>query len=521
MGLDVLDVLARARNRGEGEGARPIAWRALVPPFVLGAMLMVAFHCIVVVPIQAWRERGAVGKGAAAAGGSASLGAVPAAAVVATAPVVALPKADATDNAPHEHTWRITELAKSPDVDVVTGTVGKRPLAVALAAIGVPGAEARRVFKAFDGIRSFDRAQPKDTFAVAKRKGPGGKVVAFEYATAPTEVWQAREDETGALQARKLEIVVEQKKLATAVAIDGDVRSSLAKAGLDDPESLLKVLDDALDGQVDLATVHSGARLRFLANEDVVDGAFNSFADVDAVEYLPANGDAPVRVYFYDGEDKAARGYYDAKARKPLHGGYRSPLPLARISSRFNPKRMHPVLHVVKPHNGVDFAAAPGTPIYATAPGTVTLAGNAGPCGNEVQIEHASGLVSAYCHMSRFAAGMHPGLHVEGRQLIGYVGQSGRATGPHLHFAIKRGEAFIDPLSLKLDGFRVIPPKDRDAFEQRRKDLDQALDAVPLPAPVAAPTAPPGAPAAAVAAPTPSAGAAGAEDDVMDDELEK
>jgi murein DD-endopeptidase MepM/ murein hydrolase activator NlpD len=142
---------------------------------------------------------------------------------------------------------------------------------------------------------------------------------------------------------------------------------------------------------------------------------------------------------------------------------------------------MHPVLHVVMPHNGIDFGATTGTPIYATAAGVVRTAGDGGACGNMVQIQHANGLVSGYCHMSRFASGLHPGQHVEGRQLIGYVGQTGRVTGPHLHFFVKRGETFIDPSTLRMDGVRVLPRADREEFGRRHAELDAALEAIVLP----------------------------------------
>ena len=82
--------------------------------------------------------------------------------------------------------------------------------------------------------------------------------------------------------------------------------------------------------------------------------------------------------------------------------------------------------------------------------------------------------------MSRFASGIHVGEHVETRQLLGYVGQTGRATGPHLHFAIKKNGVFIDPLAMKLDGVRVVPPSQRDAFDTLRADLDKSLDAIAL-----------------------------------------
>jgi len=86
--------------------------------------------------------------------------------------------------------------------------------------------------------------------------------------------------------------------------------------------------------------------------------------------------------------------------------------------------------------------------------------------------------------MSRFAAGLHAGQHVDARQLVGYVGQTGRATGPHLHFAIKRGDNYIDPLALKLDGVRVVPIAFRDEFAKTRAEMDAALDAILLPPPV-------------------------------------
>ena len=263
------------------------------------------------------------------------------------------------------------------------------------------------------------------------------------------------------------------------------------------------MLDDALEGHAELSDVHPGARLRILATEDLIDGTFARYDALEAVEYIPppSEREAPLRVYFFGKEptttwlarsakqrdnSKAPSFYYDAKGRQPMHGGWKSPVPFARIASRFNPHRMHPVLHVVMPHNGVDFAASTGTPVYVTAEGTVKSVGGGGPCGNMVQILHSNNYTSAYCHLSRFAAGLHAGQHVEPRQLVGYVGQTGRATGPHLHFAVKRGDAFIDPLVLKLDGVRVVPLGDRAEFERVRAELDLALDAIALPAAAAA-----------------------------------
>jgi murein DD-endopeptidase MepM/ murein hydrolase activator NlpD len=384
---------------------------------------------------------------------------------------------------PRAPVWRVDALSKDSSVTYAEGLVGKRPLAVALGAAGLPRIEVQRILHAFTGVKNLNHTSPKDTFAFARDK-PSGRVVAFEYAVSPQDVWQAKEA-SGVLEGTKLELLVEERRKAVAVALGDDLRGSIVSAGLDD--DIVDLLDEALDGRAELKP---GARLRIIATEERIEYQFARYARLDAVEYTPADPDAPAQRYYYfhhvseSGHPKGTGGYYDAKGQQPYHGGWRTPVPMARIASRFNPNRMHPVLHVVMPHNGVDFAAPTGTPIYASAAGVVRSAGDGGPCGNMVQIDHAGGLTSAYCHMSRFAAGLHAGQHVEARQLVGYVGQTGRATGPHLHFAIKRGESYIDPLALKLDGVRVVAIAYRDEFATTRAEMDAALDAILLPPPV-------------------------------------
>jgi hypothetical protein len=347
-------------------------------------------------------------------------------------------------------------------------------------------------------VHAVDHFGPRDQLTVAVDKSTGS-VVAYELASSPAEVWQGREepqpDGTPRLLARKLKLEVQRVRLRKAVLVGADLHASFVEAGLAPIDDLLAMLDDALDGHAELSDVRPGARLRIVATQDQVDGAFVRWVSLEAVEYFPSAPGAPsVRVYRFDededdgtakrGEDatKKHHGWYDAKGRQPYHGGWRSPVPLARITSRFNPHRMHPVLHVVMPHNGVDFAAPVGAPVYATAAGVVTSAGPAGPCGNRIEISHPGNIQSIYCHLSRFAAGVHVGLHVEQRQLIAYVGQTGRVTGPHLHFGIRRAGIVIDPMTLRLDGVRVVPRGSRDEFDRQRGELDAELDGVALPA---------------------------------------
>jgi murein DD-endopeptidase MepM/ murein hydrolase activator NlpD len=402
-------------------------------------------------------------------------------------------EADAAPAAPS--LWRVSQLAQDPAVSVVSQTIGHRPLLAALAAAKVSVSEAQRITKSLALWKNVDRLSPKDELTVALDKETG-RVIAYEFASSPLEVWQGREqtqaDGTARLETQRLDIPTARVRVGKAVLVGSDLRASFADAGLTPVDDFLSLLDDALDGHTELSDIRPGARLRMIATQEQVDGNFVRWVSLEAVEYFPASPNAPpVRVYsFGEGEGSDAKkhhGWYDARARQPFHGGFRSPVPLARIASRFNPHRMHPVLHIVMPHNGVDFAAPIGAPVYATAAGVVTSVGNGGPCGNMVEISHAGGITSVYCHLSRFASGLRAGLRVEQRQLIAYVGQTGRVTGPHLHFGIKKNGVFVDPMTLRLDGVRVVPRTQRDEFDRLRAELDAQLDGIPLPATSTAP----------------------------------
>lgn len=168
--------------------------------------------------------------------------------------------------------------------------------------------------------------------------------------------------------------------------------------------------------------------------------------------------------------------YYRADGTSMRKAFIRTPVDFARISSRFNPGRLHPVLNRIRAHKGVDYAAATGTPIKATGDGRVVSAGRKGGYGNAVVIQHGQKYQTLYGHMSRFARGMAAGTRVTQGQVIGYVGMTGLATGPHLHYEFRVDGRHVDPLGVKLPVADPIPQRERTAFLGISNKLMASMD---------------------------------------------
>ena len=177
-------------------------------------------------------------------------------------------------------------------------------------------------------------------------------------------------------------------------------------------------------------------------------------------------------------------GYYDAQGRSTRRGLMRTPISGARISSRFGLRR-HPILGYTKMHTGVDFAAGTGTPIHAAGSGVVIHAGWKGGYGRAVMIRHPNGYVTLYAHQSRIAPGISKGVHVTQGQVIGYVGASGRATGPHLHFEVRIQGKPVNPLKVRTASRQQLKGKALAAFRKRKKRIEALLEQVPVDAQIA------------------------------------
>ncbi len=177
-------------------------------------------------------------------------------------------------------------------------------------------------------------------------------------------------------------------------------------------------------------------------------------------------------VYF---DDEAQSGYFTPKGESMKKAFLRSPLDVARISSHFNLRRKHPVLNKIRAHKGTDYAAARGTPIRATGSGKVSFKGRKGGWGNVVMIQHGQTYKTLYAHMSKFAKGVGKGTHVKQGQVIGYVGSTGLATGPHLHYEFYENGAVRNPVTVKFPNSKDVSASKRVAFNQQTGQHMQTL----------------------------------------------
>jgi murein DD-endopeptidase MepM/ murein hydrolase activator NlpD len=384
--------------------------------------------------------------------------------------------------------WRIP-TSGSPGQKRVEGDIGQEPFLKAIQAVGVSSGEAYRVYAALKGEKNLDRCRPRDHF-IALLDRASGRVVAFEYVVNKEEIYQAREGKDGVLKGAKLDLQIKRERVQGSLILTGGSFDDAARLAHLEP-TLDDVVNKALDGHTSIAQFQRGDRLRVVAQEVTVLGEFSRYAGIEALEYVPVNG-KPLRIFYYPARKK----YYDAQGRAPGEGGWRKPVKGAPITSKFNPNRMHPILKKRMPHTGTDFGAPMGSTVYASSYGVITKLGVYGPNGNFIGIQHDHGYETGYSHLSRFEPGLKVGDKVGRMQVIGYVGSTGRSTGPHLHFSAKKDGVFIDAESLHLDALTILPPEDRAGFAQVRTQYEELLEAVPLPPPLAEP-----APAAASAAP--------------------
>ena len=250
-----------------------------------------------------------------------------------------------------------------------------------------------------------------------------------------------------------------------------------------DAARLIDALDRVFRWQIDFSRqTRVGDTYRFAFQREVrPDGSMRA-GRLLAVEFV--NSGTAYHAIWFDPNDDGDGSYFDLNGESVRRAFLLTPLTYRRISGRFTNSRFHPILKTWRAHRGVDYAAARGTEIMATSDGVVVHRGAKGSFGNTVEIRHPNGFITRYAHMSRFRAGVNLGTRVRQSDIIGYVGMTGLAGGPHLHYEILSDGRQIDPLSMDLPAGDPVPSEDRLRWLEEMTTRVSLLEAIPGAGPV-------------------------------------
>lgn len=238
------------------------------------------------------------------------------------------------------------------------------------------------------------------------------------------------------------------------------------KAGLDDniTMELVNILGWDIDFTLDIRT---GDQFSLIYEENYLDDQKVSNGNILLAQFI--NQGKEITAIRYEGSDGSA-DYFNPEGLSMRKAFRRNPLDVVRITSHFNLSRKHPVLHKIRAHKGVDYAASTGTPIRAAGDGKVTKASRYGGYGNVVILQHGQKYSTLYAHLSKYGRGVREGRYVKQGQIIGYVGSTGLATGPHLHYEFRVNGVHRNPLTIALPSAKPIEQSEKEKFLQHAQE---------------------------------------------------
>lgn len=343
---------------------------------------------------------------------------------------------------------------------------------------GVSADLIHRVTRAMAEDFDFRRSQPGHAFRMVL--GPEGEFLDFHYFTSQTDgfrvhpvdgVYRVERDET--------QLVAIVSRLAGTVVTS--LYDSIRDLGAS--PQIATDFTDIFAWDIDFSrAAHRGDEFRILYERlySVRSDGSREFVRPGSILAAQYEGSAGSFTAVYFETEEGRGGYYRPDGTSVERSFLVSPLRYGRISSRYTSARRHPILNVTRPHYGIDYAAPSGTPVWAVADGQVIYRSRAGGFGNLVKVRHTNGYVSYYSHLARFPKSLQVGDRVHQKQLVGYVGATGLATGPHVCFRVTRNGKYLDPLRLRAPEGKSVPHEVTHLFQGTRDILLAELDGTPL-----------------------------------------
>lgn len=361
------------------------------------------------------------------------------------------------------------ETAAPPSVARAETVLRRREtLEAALVRSGLDRADAAQVIARLRGAVDMRRLAPGERLLVAR--DATDSVMEITYWRSPVERFELTRIPEG-WRLETVRVPVETRITAVSGRLEDSLFASLERLG--EGPALTAAFVGLFEWDFDFAADSlPGDRFRLLVEKRYGDGAFLGYGDILIGQYRSADRAPLTTVAFTDGQGRAA--YYDASGRSVRKMFLRAPLDFTRITSGFSHARLHPILGGTRPHLAIDYGAPTGTPVRAVADGVVVASGWSGGNGISVRLRHARGYETMYNHLS--AATVRTGQRVKQRAIIGRVGATGLATGPHLDYRVKKNGQFVNPLGEKFIPGEPVTARRRAAFERHLQTLLERLE---------------------------------------------
>lgn len=336
---------------------------------------------------------------------------------------------------------------------------------------GVGANQVQRIIKASKDVFDVTKIRLGNSYEVFKEKDSTGAAAFFVYEMDNlTNVVVALKD---SLYAKVYEKEVTAVRKKAEVTINTSLWQDVQAAGI--PAMMALKLSDVYDCTIDFFGLQRGDSFVVMYDELTHGGEYMGLGKIYYAEFTHA-GKLYNAVRFNAGENSSV--FWNEKGESLKKAFLKAPLNFTRISSRFTYARKHPVLRIVRPHTGVDYAAPSGTPVVALGDGVVTHRGWAGGGGNTIKIKHPGNYVTSYMHLKGYAKGIKVGSRVSRGQLIGYVGSTGLSTGPHLDFRVYKNGKPIDPLKMESPSVEPVKKEDMPAFTAQMQQYRFQLDSI-------------------------------------------
>jgi murein DD-endopeptidase MepM/ murein hydrolase activator NlpD len=350
----------------------------------------------------------------------------------------------------------ITPLLDAQHVEQVVLKQGQTP-ALALQVAGVLSSDVAAAFRSLEHVFDFKKMRAGDTLKAYVNAR--GSLQSVFVARGVLEQAQAQRGANGVWAARQVDVTID----TLPQVVSGEVQVSLWEAlvGNGEDPRLVSALVDVFAWEIDFYTqVHAGDTFKLLVDKQFANGQFVGYGDISAAEYVESGH--VHRAFLYTDEE-GNKSYYDEQGQSLRKQLLKVPLQYGHVTSRFG-SRMHPVLGYRRNHNGVDYGVPTGTPVWSVGDGRVIKAGFHGGFGRLVEVSHANGWVSQYAHLSRVH--VRVGQHVSQKEVVGLVGSTGLASGPHLHYGLLQHGRYLNPLAQQFNRGQSLVGASLQKFSQ-------------------------------------------------------